>query len=88
MREDGAGDDGTNRKKAMGRESRSDYGRRAPFGPATGWSTPDQALLSLVDEYVGDNRCSRRPFPTARRLIPGFQFSNFFPACGSCEHGL
>ena len=21
-----------------------------PFGPATGWSTPDQAPLSLVDE--------------------------------------
>ena len=59
-----------------------------PFGPATGWSTPDQALLSLVDEYVGDNRCSRRPFPTARRLIPGIQLPNFLPACGSCEHGL
>src|SRR6266498_4726121 len=54
----------------------------------SGWSTAEQALLSLVDEEVGDDRPPPRPQPAARSPILGLQLFELLASRRGGEQGL
>src|SRR2546421_27962 len=70
-------------------------GRRVPTrlpiganGRGHGPSAVQEALLPLVDQYVGDDGGARRPQPAARGLVAGLQSLQFLPTRGRGEQGL